>query len=61
VKTKTAIEKVVKTLKSSSYAKDNIEGKFIIRGDSIEFIIGNETYLFDEEGDLLLTITPRES
>ena len=61
MKTKTAIEKIVKTLKSSSYAKDNIEGKFIIRGDSIEFIIGNGTYLFDEEGDLLLTITPRES
>ena len=61
MKTKTAIEKIVKTLKSSSYAKDNIEGKFIIRGDSIEFIIGNGTYIFDEEGDLLLTITPRES
>jgi hypothetical protein len=62
MKTKTAIEKISKVLEKSPYVKgDNIKGEFIIRGDSIEFIIGNETYLFDEEGDLLLKIVPRES
>jgi hypothetical protein len=60
---KTAIDKIAKTLKSSSYTKeDNIKGSFIVWGDnSIEFTVGCETYLFDEEGDLLLKIVPRES
>jgi hypothetical protein len=62
MKTKTAIEKIRKVLEKSPYAKgDNIKGEFIIRGDSIEFTLGCGTYLFDEEGDLLIMITPRES
>jgi hypothetical protein len=59
----TAIEKIRKVLEKSPYTKgDNIKGSFIVWGDnSIEFTLGCETYLFDEEGDLLMTITPRES
>ena len=60
-----AIEKIKKVLEKSPYAKGdnvNIEGKFIILGDnSVQFTLGCGTYLFDEEGDLLLTTVPRES
>ena len=66
MKMKTAMEKIITILKSSPYVGDNvIEGKFVIRGDSIEFTIGYKTnfatYVFDSSGDLLLTIVPRES
>ena len=66
-KKESKMEKIIKTLKSSPYAKgDNIEGKFVITSDnSIEFTIGYKTnfatYVFDSSGDLLLTIVPRES
>jgi len=63
MKTKTAIEKIAKVLEKSPYAKgDNIKGEFVITSDnSIEFTLGCGTYLFDEMGDLLMMITPRES
>lgn len=66
MKTKTAVEKIRMVLEKSPYKTgDNIEGKFVISPDgSVEFTIGcgmkSASYLFTEEGDLLLTITPRE-
>jgi hypothetical protein len=62
-----AIEKIRKVLEKSPYkVGDNIEGRFTIFPDgSAEFVIKrgmkSASYLFTEEGDLLLTVTPRES
>jgi hypothetical protein len=65
MKTKTAIEKIARVLEKSPYAKGDIKGEFIIRGDSIEFTLGHKTnsatYVFDSSGNLLMMITPRES
>jgi hypothetical protein len=62
-----AIEKIRKTILANSPYKvgDNIEGRFTIFPDgSAEFTIQrgmkSASYLFTEEGDLLLTVTPRE-
>ncbi len=62
-----AIEKIKTVLKSSPYiakAGGNIEGRFIIHGDnSIEFIlecgVHFASYLFDEDDDLIMTVTPK--
>jgi hypothetical protein len=61
-----AIEKIRKTILTNSPYKvgDNIKGEFILFPDgSVEFTIQrgmkSASYLFTEEGDLLLTVTPR--
>lgn len=65
MKTKTAVEKIRKVLEKSPYkVGDNIRGEFTLSPDgSIELVIKrgmkSASYLFTEEGDLLLTITPR--
>ena len=59
----TAIEKIAKVLKKSPYVGNNvnIKGEFTLWGDgSIEFTIESVSFLFTEEGDLLLTVTPRK-
>lgn len=38
----------------------DIEGKIVIRGGCIEIILKCGTFIFDEEGDLLMMITPRK-
>lgn len=50
-----AIEKIITTLKS--FEGDNIEGKFNFQGDSVEFTINSTTFVFDRDGDLIMTIT----
>lgn len=63
----TAIEKIRKVLEKSPYKTgDDIKGEFILWKDgSVEFTIQrgmkSASYLFTEEGDLLMMITPRES
>ena len=63
----TAIEKIRKILINSPYKTgDNIKGEFTLFPDgSVEFTIQrgfhSASYLFTEEGDLLMMITPRES
>jgi len=63
----TAIEKIRKILINSHYKTgDDIKGEFTLFPDgSVEFTIQrgfhSASYLFTEEGDLLLTVTPRES
>jgi hypothetical protein len=63
----TAIEKIREILEKSPYkVGDDIKGEFTLFPDgSIEFEIKrgfhSASYLFTEEGDLLLTVTPRES
>jgi hypothetical protein len=62
-----AIEKIGKVLINSPYKTgDDIRGEFTLWKDgSVEFTIQrgmkSASYLFTEEGDLLLTVTPRES
>jgi hypothetical protein len=59
----TVIEKIRKILINSPYKTgDDIKGEFILWKDgSVELTIGCASYLFTEEGDLLMMITPRES
>ena len=63
----TAIEKIRKILINSPYKTgDDIKGEFTLFPDgSVELTIRrgfhSASYLFTEEGDLLLTVTPRES
>ena len=60
-----AIEKIRKILINSPYKTgDDIKGEFTLFQDgSVEFTIQrgmkSASYLFTEEGDLLLTVTPR--
>ena len=63
-----AIEKIRKTILANSPYKtgDNIKGEFILFPDgSVELTVkrgmDSISYLFTEEGDLLMMITPRES
>jgi hypothetical protein len=62
MKTKTAVEKIREILEKSPYKTgDDIRGEFTLWKDgSVELTIGCASYLFTEEGDLLLTVTPRE-
>lgn len=61
----TAVEKIRKILEKSPYkVGDDIKGEFTLWKDgSVELTIKrgmkSASYLFTEEGDLLLTITPR--
>jgi hypothetical protein len=63
----TAVEKIREILEKSPYkVGDDIKGEFTLFPDgSVELTIGcgfhSASYLFTEEGDLLMTITPRES